>query len=194
MKKIACKKNIYGMLVLALLFLVPLPRAYATGYAEIQNIKFVNTGDYRYKADGVIAFRLTNSLQQALLHGVKLRVNIDFFLGKHRIWWWNSSQHLSRISYQLSYHALSKHYVLKRLGNKPMHWNFSTLPAALKQMGKIKQHVLPALNSKVESGQYYFYVKAGITTENLSLPLRVQSYFKSNKYRLESEGFLWALP
>lgn len=181
------------IIILALLLLLPYQTTIAAGNIEIKSLKLSNSGNYRYKAEGTMSIQLSKSLQKALTHGVKLRANIDFTLGKHRDWWWNSARHISRISYQLNYHALSKHYILKRL-DKEQHWSFSTLPAALKQIGKIENHLLPPLNANIENGKYYIYVAANLTTETMSLPLKIQSYFKSNKYLIESEGVLWALP
>ncbi|MEE9302300.1 MAG: DUF4390 domain-containing protein [Thiotrichaceae bacterium] len=176
-----------------LLLLLPMQNVMADGEVDIQSINVSATKSYHYKVDGSVSFKLSETLQKALAHGVKLNASIDFTLGQHRVWWWNSSRLISRISYQLKYHALTKHYVLKRK-NSDQHWSFSTLPAALKQMGKIEKHPLPALTSVIDEGSYYLYVRAKVGVASQSLPLKIQSYFKSNKYHTKSEGVLWALP
>jgi hypothetical protein len=183
--------------ILAILLLLLLPKALVAGGSkgevDIQSINISATKSYQYKADGTISFQLSDTLQKALTHGVKLQATIDFTLGQHRSWWWNSARRISRISYELKYHSLSKHYVLKR-ENSDQHWSFSNLPSALKQMGKIKNHKLPTLTSVIDEGDYYLYIRAKVGVEPRSLPLKIQSYFNSSKYHTKSEGVLWALP
>ncbi len=186
-------KNIKKILLITLLLLLPLQKVMANGQVDIQSIKVTAVKSYQYKADGIVSFQLTDTLQRALTHGVKLDASIDFTLGQHRVWWWNSSRLISRISYELKYHALTKHYVLKRK-NSDQHWSFSNLPAALKQMGRIENHQLPTLTPVIDDGSYYFYIRAKVGVESRSLPLKIQSYFKSSKYHTKSEGVLWALP
>ncbi len=175
-----------------LLLLLPVQQLIADGEVDIQSIKISAEQPYQYEVNGSVSFQLPETLQKALTHGVKLNANIDYTLGKHR-WWWNSARLISRTTYELKYHSLSKHYVLKKK-NSNQHWSFSNLPSALKQMGKIEKHQLPKLPTAIDDGDFYLFIRAKVGVASSSLPLKIQSYFKSSKYHIKSEGVLWALP
>ena len=164
-----------------------------SGDIDIQSINISLVSEQQYKANATIDFHLSKTLVKALTHGVPLKTHIDFNLGKHRSWWWNSKNRVSRITYILKYHSLSKHYVLERI-NSDRRWNFSSLPLALKQMGIIQNHMLPKLPASIKKGNHYLYVTAKVTSESRSLPFKIQSYLTNSKYQIKSEGVLWALP
>ena len=185
--------HIHRILAVLVLLISPYTVFADGGEVDITSINITATPPYHYKVSGTVTFKLAETLQQALLHGVKLDASIDFTLGQHRLWWWNSSRQLSRLSYELKYHSLSKHYLLKKK-DSDQHWSFSNLPSALKQMGKIENHILPTLTPVIDDGSYYLYVTAQVGVKSRSLPLKIQSYFKSSKYHAKSEGVLWALP
>lgn len=164
----------------------------ADGQVEIESIKVSAGKNNHYQVNGVVSFQLSETLQEALTHGVKLNATINYTLGKHR-WWWNSARLISRTNYELKYHALTKHYILKKKSSN-QRWNFSNLPSALKQMGKIEKHELPVLPTSINDGDYYLFVRAKVGVASRSLPLKIQSYFSDSKYHIQSEGVLWALP
>ncbi len=139
-----------------------------------------------------VDYRLSKAMRKALSHGVPLIANITFTLGQHHSWWWNTSDELLELRFQLKYLALSKHYVVTRLDTEN-HWSFSTLGGALQQMGKITQHPLPQLKNIEVDENYYLFVQATLSAKSIDLPLKLQSYF-NNKYQLESEGVLWSFP
>lgn len=160
---------------------------------DIKNINVTLIGGNSYKVNGDIIFELTDTLREALIHGVTLKSDIDFNLGEHRSWWWNSSKTISTLGYELKYHALSKHYILDRVNTK-QHWTFSNLPIALKQMGRLREHRLPVLPAKINDGNHYIYITATIGAEIRGLPFKIQNYLRGSKYQIKSEGVLWALP
>jgi len=184
--------TIKRILIITLLMLLPMQTLIAEGEVDIKSIKVSAEKKYLYHVNGTVSFQLSDTLQRALIQGVKLNATINYTLGKHR-WWWNSARLISKTSYQLKYHSLTKHYVLKNTKNDQQ-WSFSNLPSALKQMGKIENHPLPLLPTAIDSGDYYLFIRAKIGITSSSLPLKVQSYFKSSKNHIKSEGILWALP
>ena len=144
------------------------------------------------QASMFVDYRPSKAMRKALTHGVPLIANITFTLGQHHSWWWNTSDKLFELRFQLKYHALSKHYVVTRLDTEN-HWSFSTLGGALQQMGKVTQHPLPQLKNIEVDENYYLFVQATLSAKSINLPLKLQSYF-NNKYQLESEGILWSFP
>lgn len=145
-----------------------------------------------YVMNAVVMYQLSTDLHNALSHGVRVNSYLNVYLGKHRSWWWNSSEKVAQITFQLRYHSLSKQYILTRK-DTDQSWNFRSLPRALKQMGEIKQYALLKVLGELAGDNYYLYAQASLSAQKLSFPLRVQSYF-SNKYVMESEGVLWFLP
>ena len=139
-----------------------------------------------------VEFELTDYLRNALTNGIALNARIQFRLGKHSSWWFNQDTPLLTITYQLKYHALSRHYLLSK-NDTNEHWNFSNLPSALRKLGELRKYSLPDLSSSLEDGEYYILAAADIAPSSLGLPLRIQSLF-SDQYQLTSEGVLWPLP
>jgi len=139
-----------------------------------------------------VDYRPSKAMRKALTHGIPLIAKVNFTLGQHHSWWWNTSNKLLEIHFQLKYHALSKHYVVTRLATGK-HWSFSTLGGALQQMGKIRRQPLPQLQTIEVDENYYLFVQATLAAKSINLPLKIQSYF-NNEYQLESEGVLWSFP
>jgi len=162
------------------------------GGIDIRNFTLKIDKNGTQQASMFVDYRLPSTMRDALTHGIPLTAQVDFTLRKHRSWWWNTSEKLLDIRFQLKYHSLSKHYVLTRLDTE-QHWSFSTLGGALQQMGKIFQQPLPQLENIDIDEHYYLFVQAILAAETLNLPLKFQSYF-NKKYQLESEGILWSFP
>lgn len=160
------------------------------GSIDIRNFTLQADENNIQQASMFIDYRLPNTIREALTHGIPLVAKVDFTLGQHRSWWWDSVNKLLDIRFQLKYHSLSKHYLLTRLDTTE-HWSFSTLGGALQQMGKIPRQSLPQLTNIDVNDNYYLFVKATLAAEALNLPLKFQAYF-NNKYQLESEGVLWS--
>jgi len=163
-----------------------------SGGIDIRGFTLESDTKKEHQANMFVEFRLSDDMKNALTHGVQLKASIYFTLGKHRSWWWNAKNNLPSISYNLKYHALTKHYVLTRLDEK-QHWTFSTLGAALQQMGRVINHPLPTLKNISPDDNHYLFIQARVAAQTLKLPLKIQSYF-NKKYKLESEGILWSLP
>lgn len=145
-----------------------------------------------YLVSAQIDFHLTPYLKQALLNGVVLKAGIYIGLGERRSWWWNKTDSLSSISYQLKYHALSRHYLLTRSDTNE-NWNYRSLSTALRTMGHVVNHKLPGLSRNTLDGNHYLFMGVRLTPSTLRLPLKIQSLF-SDKYSLSSEVVSWPLP
>jgi len=118
-------KTITLKLSIVWLLLLPL-HAYA---ANIDFKDFKLTGNpNKFQVNTRVEFVLTDYLRNALQNGVTLNARIQFRLGKHNSWWFNQDTPLLTVTYQLKYHALSRHYLLSR-NDTNEHWNFSNLPS-----------------------------------------------------------------
>jgi len=152
----------------------------------------VDASNNVYLVSAQVHFQLTPYLKQALMNGVALKVGIFFGLGEQRSWWWNKTEPLVQMSYQLKYHALSRHFLLTR-NDTNENWNYRALPAALRQMGNIVNYKLPALPDSVRDGEHFIYMGVRLSPATVRLPLKIQSLF-SDQYSLSSEVISWPLP
>ncbi len=188
-------------IITSLFLLWPVLRAADdVGSIDIRSFTLRAVKDVREEAEGntiqqasmFVDYRPSKAMRKALTHGIPLIAKVNFTLGQHHSWWWNTSNKILDIDFQLKYHALSKHYVVTRL-DAEKHWSFSTLGGALQQMGKITAQLLPQLQDIKVDENYYLFVQATLAAKSINLPLKLQSYF-NNKYQLESEGVLWSFP
>ena len=145
----------------------------------------------KYKVLTGVDFGLTPYLQSALENGVALKARVQFRLSIERDWWFNKEKTLVTIHYQHKYHALCQLYLLTRNDTNEQ-WNFSNLPAALRELGELRQYQLPNIEAPLPDKRYAVLAVADMGPETLRLPLRIQSIF-SDKYSISSEGVLWPL-
>lgn len=161
-------------------------------YFNRHSMHMVDENKSVYLISAQVDFNLSPYLEQALLNGVVLKVDTLIGLGKRRRWWSNDQGNLSTISYQIKYHALSRHFLLTR-NDTNENWNFRSLSATLRKMGSIVNYKLPALPAVVKTGNYYLYMNVRLSPATLRLPLRIQSLF-SSQYSMASEVVSWPLP
>ncbi len=167
------------------------PLASAAGQIEFKDFKVLGKAP-QYQVVTRVEFQLTNYLKNALINGVTLKAHIQIRLGQHRSWWFNKDKQLLTATYQLKYHALSRRYLLIHIDTNE-HWNFASLPAALRKLGELRKYQLPKLANIKKDEDYYLLAVADLVPASLRLPLRIQSLF-SDEYGLTSEGVFWPLP
>lgn len=159
---------------------------------EVFKVQPVVTKTNTYKVQANLKYQLTDHLSQALLNGITLKSNLQFFYGEHRNWIWDKSTSLANLNFQLKYHALSRHYLLSRNDTNES-WNFNNLPSALRKMGEIRNYELPRLPGSHRNNHNYIVAVAHFRPSTLNLPLRVQSYL-SDDYSLTSKEARWPFP
>ena len=161
-------------------------------YFNRYDIHMVDTSKNVYLVSAQVDFKLSPYLEQALLNGVLLNVRTFVGLGERRDWWWNDTENLSTINYQIKYHALSRHFLLTR-NDTNEHWNYRSLSAALRKMGSVVNYKLPPLSNRIKQGNHYLFMNIRLSPATLRLPLRIQSLF-SSQYSMASEVVSWPLP
>ena len=159
---------------------------------DLFKVQPVITKTNTYKVQANLSYKLSDHLSKALLNGVTLKSNLQFYYEQPNNWFWNKQKSLTSLNFQLKYHALSRHYLLSR-NDTNEHWNFGNLPAVLRKMGEIRNYELPRLPTKEEGDESYISVIAHLESSALNLPLRIQS-FLSDEYSLVSQEARWPLP
>jgi len=183
------KKIQASFLLMLLLFLFSFSAI--AGEIKFKDFKLIGY-PAKYQVLTRVVFTLDDYLHQALLNGVSLKARVRFRLREHNRWWFDKDYPLLTVTYQLKYHALSRHYLLTR-NDTNEHWNFTTFPSALRKLGELRKYELPKIKVPLKSGDYSLFVTADMVPETLRLPLRIQSLF-SDKFKLTSQGVLWPLP
>ena len=147
-------------------------------------------------ADIRFEYRLPESLRDSLLNGITLKNTISFDLNWHSDWWWNKTESLDKIEFELKYNALSRQYhVVNKKTNE--NWNFSNLAVALEHIGTVKKYALPVLPDKAFEGDAAVYIEAVLqpkTLESLNIPSKLSSLFSGEgDNKLVSQGVMWPL-
>ena len=161
-------------------------------YFKRSSLHSIDAANNVYLVSGQIDYQLSPYLEQALLNGIVLNSNIQLKLVKTSAWWWSQAENISTIDYQLKYHALSRHFLLTRSDTNE-NWNFRSLPTALRKMGNVVNHRLPALPDSIKEGGHLISLSSTLSPATLRLPLKIQSIF-SSQYSMSSEVITWPLP
>lgn len=161
-------------------------------YVKRSAIHKIDTANNVYLATAQIDYQLSPYLEQALLNGIALNSSTRMVLIKPSSWWWSQAESLSTLDYQLKYHALSRHFLLTRSDTNE-NWNFRSLTTALRKMGNVVNHRLPALPKTIHEGGHEIYLSSTLSPATLRLPLKIQSIF-SSQYSMSSEVIKWPLP
>ena len=178
-------------LQLAVIWLTLLPMQAHAENIDFEDFNVTGSPD-KFEIATRVEFVLTEYLRSALQNGVTLNARVQFRLGKQNNWWFNKDTPLLTVSYQLKYHALSRHYLLSR-NDTNEHWNFANLPSAVRKLSELRTYSLPDISASLDDGDYYILAAADMIPSSIGLALRFQSLF-SDQYKLTSEGVLWPLP
>ncbi|MCK5902970.1 MAG: DUF4390 domain-containing protein [Cocleimonas sp.] len=186
------KTSLFFGLLIGAFYNHPLQAASGEVVITLFRVQMLNKKANIYKVQANIKYQLTDYLHQALLNGITLKADLQFYHNQPRSWMWDQETHLNDLKFQIKYHPLSRHYLLSR-NDTNEHWNFRNLPAVLRQMGEIRNFVLPPIPPKIPDEPREIYAIAHLNASNLDLPLRLQSFI-SDDYSLTSEEARWPLP
>jgi Domain of unknown function (DUF4390) len=142
---------------------------------------------YNLNADVEISF--DDEIEEAINKGVPLNFLIEFQIVSPRKYWFDDEIVTTSRSVALSYHALSRLYLVNRGAHQK---SFETLSEARQELAQIKDwKVLD--KAQVEKGGNY---KAALLfrLDQSKLPKAIQvDTISSEKWNLSSEKFEWAL-
>ena len=154
-----------------------------TAYTELVN------GVYYLDAD--VGLNLSDDAVNALENGLPITVKLQIEIIKHRSWWFNSTVYKLEQSYQISYHALSRRFIVTNL-NSGDQQSYSTYREAVTSMGQVSD--LPVIDAKLltPETQYNIRVRAVLDVTTMPGPLQLfASIFKG--WNLSSDWYQWAL-
>ena len=154
-----------------------------TAYTELLN------GVYYLDAD--VGLNLSDDAVNALENGLPITVKLQIEIIKHRTWWLNSTTATLEQSYQISYHALTRRFIITNLNSGDLQ-SYSTYREAVTSMGQVSD--LPIIDAKLltPGDHYNIRMRAVLDVKSFPGPLQlIASLFKG--WNLSSDWYQWVL-
>lgn len=147
--------------------------------------------DQSLSLSGKLDLGLTAKVQEALSKGIPIEVIINIDLFRARFLLWDPRLHGWVLRRRISYHALSRQYLVSGHRRDPdAVESFTSLEAALTNMGSLDDLKFPLDREAQDQGQYYLRVRATLDVDSLPAPLRPVAY-TSLSWRLSSGWTSW---
>jgi hypothetical protein len=154
-----------------------------TAYTELVN------GVYYLNAD--IGLNLSDDAVNALENGLPLTVELQIEIIKHRSWWLNKQAADLEQRYQISYHELSRRFIVTNL-NSGDQKSYSTYREAITDLGQVSD--LPILDEKLldPEARYDVRIRAVLDVKSFPGPMQlIASLFKG--WDLSSDWYQWVM-
>jgi len=177
------------VLLVGLLLAGPLMSADKTRI-HIQDMD-INLVDELYQIQGKIEIDLEDPLLSALNSGVALEFVINYEIVRSRGWWFDKQ--IAEVSqrYQISYHALSRQYLLTNLNTRTVD-TFYSLARLEEVLGQVSDFPLLDASLLRPKKVYRIRMRAYFDYDELPIPLRMRAY-SSSAWRPDSGWLVWPL-
>lgn len=144
-----------------------------------------------YLMDASITYDLSNSVLEALLHGIQLQFDVTVEVQRERDWLWDPVIYSRTISYQLEYQPLSSNYLVTNLetGEKQQ---LMTLEESLRDLGSITSYPVVSADLLEKDRTYNCFIMSQLRIRHLPLPLQPLAYVSPN-WHLASQWYEWTI-
>jgi len=179
-----------ALMVSALSLCASVAQAADEGHFEVRTAytELLDDGVYYLNAD--IDYGLSTAAIEALQSGVKLTVEVQVEVTRHRRAWFNSEVAALSQRSQLSYHAISRRYIVINYNTGEAR-TYASYAAAMAALGTISD--LPVIDSALLSdSRYSIRMRVVIDPEDLPRPLNLVAFFFAD-WELVSEWYEWVL-
>lgn len=132
------------------------------------------------------AIDLGQRLEEAVTRGVTLAFVLEFEVTRPRWWWTNEPLVMRNVTYRLSYNALTQQY---RIAKGNLHFNFATLPEALRLLTRI-QLPLNELGSLKAGESYAAGVRLSLDRSQLPKPFQIDA-LANRDWQIDSRVLRW---
>jgi len=147
--------------------------------------------DNVYLMDAMIRYDLSDSVLEAVNHGIQLHFEVTIELRRERTWIWDDVVKSTRLDYLLQYQPLSNDYLVTDLSKGSV----QTLPElddALQYLGTINNYPLMEQAEYSAEAPYRCFIMSSLKIPTLPLPLQPLAYI-SPKWRLTSQWYEWTI-
>jgi len=135
--------------------------------------------------------RFSDDLNEALQNGVSLDLVIAIDVIKERDYIWSTTVASLQQRYEISYHPLTKHYVLHNLNND-VEFQFPNLESLVGVISVLSDFPLIDASLLEPDAHYRGEIQVAVDRDSFPVPLRLMSYVTGDWY-LSSEWFAWPL-
>ena len=181
-----CKKIRQLLFAFSLLLFVDIAQA-ASNSLHIRSANLITfEDDVLLNADAEINF--SSEMEKAILKGFTFNFLVEFQLVLPRQYWFNDEVATTTQQISLSYHALSRQYIVMR---NEQQRTFSSLDAAIEDLSVI-QDLKVFQKSDIEKGeQYQAVLLMRLDHKKLPKALQVDGY-ASKDWKMTSQRFEWS--
>ncbi len=154
-----------------------------TAYTELLN------GVYYLNAD--VDLSLSNDAVNALENGLPLTVVLQIEIVKHHSWWWDKKVATLEQRYQISFHALTRRFIITNL-NSGDQQSYASYRDAITSLGQVSD--LPVIDANLlqPDTRYDIRMRAALDIKDFPGPLQlIASLFKG--WDLTSDWYEWVL-
>lgn len=145
--------------------------------------------DEVYYLDAEIDYRLSRTVEEALLKGIAVPIVLNIEVDRERAFLWSETTASLEQRYVLEHHALTQQYIVRN-ANIGTQSAYPSLEAAIASLGRVRD--LPVIDSNLltPGEEYSGRVRAAIDINSLPVPLRLLAIV-SPEWRLSSEWYEW---
>ncbi len=158
----------------------------APGAIHIKNAELVPV-DERYILNSDFDLTLNNVLEDALTKGVPLTFLVEFQITTPRTYWFDDEIITQSYRVSLSYHALSRQFLINR--NKTQ-FSYTNLQQAKEALTKIKDWTVVDKSLLKKGEPYQAALRVRLDQSKLPKPLQVEASGSEN-WTLVSERYQW---
>ncbi len=145
--------------------------------------------DEYYSLNADVDINLDNEIEEAVNKGVPLNFLVEFQIVSPRKYWFDDEIVTASQNVILSYHALTRQYLVKRGSHQQ---SFETLSEATQELAELNEWKVVE-KSLLEKGEVYNAALL-IRLDQTKLPKAIQvDTIASEKWNLTSQKFEWAL-
>lgn len=180
--KIVAIKSLIALLALCFAFNVYA----APGNIQIRNAELISVDD-KYALYSDFDLNLNPVLEEALNKGVPLTFLVEFQITSPRKYWFDDEIVTQSYRISLSYHALSRQYLLNRNNHQ---LSFTTLLQAKEMLTRIKEWSVLDKSLLKKGEVYQAALRVRLDQTKLPKPLQVEAS-GSEDWNLVSERYQW---
>lgn len=160
--------------------------SFVAAAAQAEEIE-LRAAELRLANEGLVleaefAFDFPPRLAEAVSNGVALYFLVEFEMTRPRWYWVDERAAAKRLQLRLSYHALSRQYVVS---NGPLEQQFATLDEALGVLRRIRNWVVGERIALVSEAKYEAAVRMQLDASLLPKPIQL-SALTSTEWRFDS--------
>jgi hypothetical protein len=179
-------------LLVTLCTALPGPLPAETGHGTFKVVAArTEKGEDGYLLSAQLHIRLSAGAREALDNGIPLVIEFQIQALETHAWFWDDVIEEIRHARQISYHALSRTYVVRDIYSGRQQ-NFRSLQDALLMAGFLQE--LPVLDYQLlgDNKNYQMRMRGSLDIESLPTPVRLLAYV-SSAWDMDSEWHKWQL-